>query len=347
MVGKYPGRVGLATGVLRPDARNGLSTAEITLGEIAKSKGLATGFIGKWHLGFVDRMLPRDQGFDEYYGVPHNLDRLETVVFEKEGGMPIYRNGEIVARPADPKRMTELYTREAIRFIESHASRPFFLYLGHAMPHLPLGASENFQGRSARGLYGDVIEELDDSMGRLLNRLDELRLSETTLVMFTSDNGPERKSGGSAGKLRGTKHTVYEGGLRVPLIAWQPKTVPSRVSSDFIAGMDLLPTIASLLGVAPPTGLDGYDMSAILLGKPNARSPRTGLYAKYGYAERTSESFRQLNWKLILGPTPELYNLDDDLAESNNLAESNQEKVAELTRLAIEIRQNTKAAAAK
>ncbi len=336
MTGKYPGRVGLATGVLRPDAINGLAHDEVTLADIAKSKGYRTGCIGKWHLGFVDGMLPMQQGFDEYFGTPHNLDKLETMHFENEGGMPIYRNEKVIERPADPAKMTDLYTQEALRFIQANYEQPFFLYLSHAMPHLPLGASPRFLGKSKRNLYGDVIEELDDSMGQLLATIRNLGIADRTLVLFTSDNGPERKTDGSAGKLRGTKHTVYEGGIRVPFIAWWPTVVPSgRENLDFISGLDLLPTMAALIDAElPETELDGFNMLPVLLGQPDVRSPRSSLYAKYGYRDKRLESIRLAEWKLHLKEPIELYNLDADLSESQNIADAYPGKVAELRKLA-------------
>ena len=194
MTGRYPGRVGLATGVLRPDARNGLASSELTLAEVMKSSDYATGCIGKWHLGFLEGMRPMDQGFDSYYGVLHNLDHFETDLFEKEGGMPVLRGDAVEKRPAVPAEMTGLYTTETIKFIEANHDRPFFLYLGHAMPHIPFDASPRFKGRSARGLYGDAIEELDDSTGRILEALRTAGIAGRTLVIFTSDNGPERRS---------------------------------------------------------------------------------------------------------------------------------------------------------
>jgi len=338
MTGKYPGRVGLATGVLRPDAKGGLAAAEITLAEALKPAGYATGCIGKWHLGFVPGLRPRDQGFDSYYGVLHNLDRFETVVFEKEGGMPVLRGDTVETRPADPAVMTALYTTEALAFIEAHRARPFFLYLGHAMPHLPFDATPRFKGRSARGLYGDVIEELDDSTGKILEKLRALGLAERTLVLFTSDNGPERNTPGRAAPLRGTKHTVYEGGLRVPLLAWWPGRVPAgRECGDFVTALDVLPTLARLAGAPIPAGLDGHDVSPVLLGTPGARSPRTTLYSLYGPTNRRREAFRENHWKLHLGSAPELYDLAADPAESANLATRHPEVVARLTARAREL----------
>jgi arylsulfatase A len=345
MTGRYPGRVGLATGVLRPDAQNGLRSEELTLAEAVKSGGYATGCIGKWHLGFLKGMRPMDQGFDTYYGVLHNLDKFETVVFEKEGGMPILRGDAVEKRPAEPAEMTELYTVEALKFIDAHREKPFFLYLGHAMPHLPFDASPRFKGQSGRGLYGDVIQELDDSTGRILEKLRSSGLAEKTLVIFTSDNGPERKTPGTAAPLAGTKHTVFEGGLRVPCLAWWPGHVPAgRVSQDFIATLDMLPTFAQLSGATLPQDLvlDGFDISPVLLGKADARSPRTTLYSLYGLNRNRKESIRSGFWKLHLSAPPALYDLEADVGETRDVASGHADRVEQLTRLARKIRTETR-----
>jgi arylsulfatase A len=342
MTGKYPGRVGLATGVLRPDAQNGLAGSETTLAEVFKTAGHATGCIGKWHLGFVKGMRPMDQGFDSYYGVLHNLDKFETVVFEKEGGMPVLRGDAVEKRPAVPAEMTGLYTTEALKFIEQHRERPFFLYLGHAMPHLPFDASPKFKGKSQRGLYGDVVEELDDSTGQILDKLRALGLAEKTLVIFTSDNGPERKTPGTAAPLSGTKHTVYEGGLRVPCITWWPGKVPAnRVCDEFVSTLDLLPTFAALVKTSPPSNLDGFDQSDLLLDRLDAKSPRTTLYSLYGYKERRLESMREGRWKLHLSPKPVLFDLKADLSETTDVSAQHPEIAQKLTEAAKGAREAT------
>lgn len=349
MTGRYPGRSGLAVGVLRPDATNGLPGMELTLAEVFKSSGYATGCIGKWHLGFQPGMRPMDQGFDSYYGVLHNLDPVETVVFENEGGMPVLRGDTVERRPAVPAEMTGLYTAEAIKFIEARKDRPFFLYLGHAMPHLPFDASPRFKGKSARGLYGDVVEELDWSTGEILDKLRALGIEGRTLVIFTSDNGPERRQPGSAAPLRGGKHTVYEGGLRVPCIAWWPGKVPAgRVSNDFLSTLDVLPTFASLAGTTlPPTlTLDGADFSQVLLGDAAKAPVRSTLYSLYGFRERRQESIREGFWKLVLNQPPELYQLNNDLPETTNVAGVNPDVVARLQALASKIREETHVTAA-
>ncbi|MDZ4403868.1 sulfatase [Prosthecobacter sp.] len=341
MTGKYPGRLGLATGVLRPDAQNGLAGSETTLAEVFKAAGHTTGCIGKWHLGFVKGMRPMDQGFDSYYGVLHNLDKFETVVFEKEGGMPVLRGDTVEKRPAVPAEMTGLYTAEALKFIEANREKPFFLYLGHAMPHLPFDASPKFKGKSQRGLYGDVVEELDDSTGQILDKLRALGLAEKTLVIFTSDNGPERKTPGTAAPLTGTKHTVYEGGLRVPCIMWWPGKVPAnRVCAEFVSTLDLLPTFGHLVETPPPANLDGLDQLDLFLNA-EAKSRRTTLFSLYGYKERRLESMREGRWKLHLNPKPMLFDLQADVCEMTDVSTQHPEIVQKLTEAAKAIREAT------
>lgn len=323
MTGCYPGRFGLARGVLRPDAMNGVPGSAVTLAEIVKTRGYATGAIGKWHLGFVSGMRPRDQGFDSYFGVLHNLDKVETDFFEAEGGMPVLRGDTVIERPAIPAEMTGLYTQESLAYIEQHANHPFFLYLAHQMPHLPFDASEKFKGTSKRGLYGDVVQELDWSVRQIVEKLKELHLEEQTLILFTSDNGPERKTEGSAKPLQGSKHTVFEGGVRVPLIAWGPSRVPpGRVCEEFVSCLDIWPTLADLAGAdyADVQPLDGISFRDVLLGQRDAVSRRESLFVLYGFRERQLESYRKGRWKLHLSTPPKLYDLSADIAESNDVA---------------------------
>jgi arylsulfatase A-like enzyme len=349
MTGRYPGRSGLATGVLRPDAQNGLRPEEVTLAEVVKPQGYATGCIGKWHLGFLKGMRPMDQGFDSYYGVLHNLDKHETVVFEKEGGMPVLRGDVVEKRPAVPAEMTGLYTTEALKFIEANKAKPFFLYMGHAMPHIPFEPSARFSGQSLRGAYGDTVQELDWSTGEILEKLRSLGLAENTLVIFMSDNGPERKTPATAAPLKGTKHTVFEGGLRVPFIAWWPGHMPAgRVSHDCTLALDLLPTFAKISGATLPADLvlDGRDVSDAWLGKgtPSAGEPRT-LYSLYGLNQRRLESFREGTWKLHLTEPPALYDLEMDLGETRDVAEEHSGIVERLTEGARKIRVETRSPA--
>lgn len=341
LTGRYPGRAGLAAGVLRPGSRHGLGPEEITLGEVARSAGYATGCIGKWHLGFERGMRPLDHGFGSYYGVLHNLDHWETEAFEKEGGMPVLRGDAVEKRPAVPAEMTGLYTAEALRFIRAHQGERFFLYLAHAMPHLPFDASPRFKGKSPRGLYGDVVEELDDSTGQILEELRKRGLAEKTLVLFTSDNGPERRTPGSAGPLRGSKHTVWEGGLRVPFLAWWPGQVPAgKVCSEFLTSLEILPSLAALMGAEVPSGrvLDGGDASGLLLGRPGAASPRQALYSLYGFQANRQEALREGRWKLHLSTPPQLFDLGADLGEAKDLAAVQPEVVQRLSEEARKLR---------
>jgi len=235
--------------------------------------------------------------------------------------------------------MAALYTAEALKVIEQHREQPFFLYLAHAMPHLPFDASPKFKGKSQRGLYGDVVEELDDSTGQILDKLRALGLAEKTLVIFTSDNGPERKTPGTAAPLTGTKHTVYEGGLRAPCIAWWPGKVPAnRVCGEMLTTLDLLPSFARLCETQPSANLDGIDQTDLFLNA-NAKSRRTTLYSLYGYKERRLESFREGRWKLHLTPKTMLFDLQTDLAEQNDVSADHADIVGKLTRLAIGLRE--------
>ncbi|MEO7318803.1 MAG: sulfatase-like hydrolase/transferase [Chthoniobacteraceae bacterium] len=251
------------------------------LAEALKAAGYATGCIGKWHLGFLPGMRPMDQGFDSYYGVLHNLDKFETVMFGKEGGMPFLRGDAVVARPAEPAQMTALYTAEALQFIERHRDQPFFLYLAHAMPHLPLDASPKFKANRRAACMQMWWKSWMTARGRLSTNSAVSGWRKSRSSFSPSDNGPERSTPGTAAPLRGTKHTVFEGGLRVPFLAWWPGKVPAgRVSSDFMTALDLLPTLARLAGTSLPNDRpsDGLDASAQFLGETGAHHLRERLY---------------------------------------------------------------------
>jgi arylsulfatase A-like enzyme len=230
--------------------------------------------------------------------------------------------------------MTELYTAEAVKFIEQNKSRRFFLYLAHTMPHLPLGISDRFRGKSNAGLYGDVIECLDWSVGTILETLRKNELRQKTLVIFTSDNGPEKNTDGSSGPLRGRKHTTYEGGLRVPLIAWGPGLIPTgKTCAELTCAMDLYPTFAQLAGAGRATNhvIDGCDILPLLRGQVGAVSPHKTFFY-YGDGGQL-EAVRSGRWKLFLKAQPELYDLAEDLGESKNLAAQNSNEVAQLRQL--------------
>jgi arylsulfatase A-like enzyme len=267
----------------------GLQSSEITIAKALKGRGYATAIVGKWHLGYQPEYSPLRHGFDQYFGLPYSNDmdrspdaprgRAAFLNPKKEyWNVPLRRGDEIVERPADQTTLTRRYTDEALRFIREKKSQPFFLYFPHTFPHVPLFTSPQFRGRSARGLYGDVVEELDWSVGQVLSTLRSEGLAENTLVFFTSDNGPwltQFEQGGSAGLLREGKGCTFDGGMRVPGIAWWPgKIAPNGTTSELATTMDLFATSLALAGAPFPTDrpLDGMDIRPVLFG--TGPSPR-------------------------------------------------------------------------
>lgn len=294
LTGRYPFRTGL-TGIPAPDgtpAENGLHLpeGEILLGELLVPGGYATGMIGKWHLGHAQsRWLPRHRGFQEYFGILYSNDMRPVELIEGD---------RIVEYPVVQATLTRRFTERALDFIGRNQRRPFFLYLAHVMPHKPLAASEEFYKKSGAGLYGDVIAELDWSVGRVTAKLDELGLSANTLVIFTSDNGAS--VGGSTGGLRGAKGSSYEGGYRVPLIVRWPEKIPAgHVSASHAVTMDLFSTILAAAGVAPPSDrpVDGRDIMPLLTS--DAASPHEAVLGHYGDQVAT---VRDARWKLHVMP---------------------------------------------
>jgi arylsulfatase A-like enzyme len=346
-------------GVFMHYAAAGLPPEEVTLAEMLKARGYGTAIIGKWHLGHLPEYMPDRQGFDQHFGLPYSNDMglAEGVKGGREimlnprveyWTVPLLRNGDVVERPIQQQTLTKRYTEEAIAYIRENRSRPFFLYLAHTMPHLPLFRSKDFENRSAAGLYGDVIEELDWSVGEILNELRASGLDRRTLVVFTSDNGPWTvydQQGGSAGPLREGKGSTWEGGLRVPGIFWSPGRVQPGAVLDIGATLDLTPTIAALTGARLPSDreIDGVDLSPVLLGR--APSPRETFAF---WRDNELYAFRKGPWKAHFftrgvygrGPArvahevPELYNLGSDTGERWNVAEANPDVVRELTALA-------------
>ena len=261
----------METWVHRADSKRGLNPDELTIAELLKQNGYATACIGKWHLGFHEPFLPRQQGFDEYFGLLHNLDPVEIVsTLKGKGGVPLMRNDEIVKRPADPAELTERYTDEAIAFMEREKGNSFFLYLPHTMLHVPLGVSDRFKGTSQFGEYGDAIHELDYNVGRIFDALERLGIEDETVVIYASDNGrgPGRNS---SQKIQGRKLSTYEGGIRVPGIAWGPGLGirSGYESSNLATALDWYPTLATFAGIRIPEGrvIDGRDISSYLTGK--------------------------------------------------------------------------------
>ncbi len=343
--GRYPMRAGIPY-VLGPDDTTGIRPSEVTLAEALKTRGYRTAAFGKWHLGTAPDQLPTANGFDAYYGILYSNDMMPPWV---QTGRPLrlYRNTEPADEyPVDQTTLTRRYTDEAVRFIRASGDRPFFLYLPHSMPHLPIYPSAEFAGRSAGGKYGDVIEELDWSVGQLMGTLGELGLAENTIFIFTSDNGPwsnmpprmydtgldviQRWDAGSTGPLRGAKGTTWEGGHRVPGIVRFPGRIPpATVSTEMASTLDLFPTLLRLAGAEVPADrvIDGRDIWALLADA--GATPHDYLY--YAIGERI-EAVRDTRWKLrIEGDQAELFDLREDPYERFNVAPAHPDVVSRLT----------------
>lgn len=278
--------------VLWPGSPLGLNPDEVTVAEVLKEAGYVTGMVGKWHLGDRPLFSPTNHGFDEYFGVPFSND-MKPYYYQ--------RGEERLEEELDRDQQTQRYTKEALDFIRRKSAEPFFLYLAHTMPHTPLAVSQRLKGKSKRGTYGDVVAEIDWSVGEILNLLRELNIDQQTLVLFTSDNGPwlhRGERGGLATPLRGGKGGTYEGGVRVPCIAWQPGYVPENSKCDEIATtMDILPTFAALGGGNVPTDrtIDGHDIRPLIDGTQDAKSPYDHLLYYFGNELHAVRSGR---WKL-------------------------------------------------
>ncbi|MFH5803627.1 sulfatase [Alienimonas sp. DA493] len=366
MTGCYPMRVA-ERGMVK-QIHPVLHEDEITVAEVLKTRGYATGCFGKWDLAthsqtdFHIDLFPTRQGFDEFFGTPTSNDRFVN----------LYRGEELLERHAEMATLTQRYTDEAIDFIDRHKEEPFFVYIPHTMPHTRLAASPQFKGKSPRGLYGDVIEELDFHVGRLLDYLTEQGLAENTYVLFTSDNGPwlnknknfadgrlPRDHGGSAGPLRSGKVSTFEGGVRVPAILWGPGRVPAGTTCESIAStLDVLPTFAALAGAEPPDDrvIDGEDVRHLFHGEFDRADPDK---AYYYYLRMHLQAVRQGRWKLHLpreqeppavGPfavnrhiapadrvgfeTPFLVDLETDPGETTDVSAAHPEAVTRLLTLA-------------
>jgi uncharacterized sulfatase len=366
LTGRLPIRNGMfatgtltAPGVFMADTPNGLPAGEITIAEVLKTRGYATGLVGKWHLGHRPEFLPMRQGFDEWYGLPYSHDMQMTVPRDKGTDTAAYydpkpeywdvalmRGDTVIERPVDHRTLTRRYTDEAVRFIEAHKGGPFFLYLAHNLPHIPLARSPEFEGRSDAGFYGDVVEELDFSTGRILDTLRSLGLDRRTLVVFTSDNGPwlpYRTHGGSAGPLREGKGTTWEGGVRTPAIFWWPGTIAPATITAMGSAMDLLPTVAALAGAAAPTDrvLDGVSQADVLTtgrGQPRQalfyywdselRAVRKGRYK----AHFVTSGAYGLGAPRTAHDPPLLFDLQVDPGERFDVAAAHPEVVADLRR---------------
>ncbi len=336
LTGRYPTRVGVPR-VLFPKDTTGLPSDELTLAELLKPLGYKTMCVGKWHLGHLPQFLPTSRGFDEYFGIPYSNDMKPT---------PLLHNTETIEEPARQDTLTERYTEHALRFIASAKDSPFLLYFAHTFPHIPLHASSRFRGRSPLGLYGDVIEEIDWSVGEVLAALKKHGVEDRTLVLFSSDNGPWYQ--GSPGRLRGRKGGTWEGGVRVPFLARWPGRIPKgRVCEALTSMMDIAPTFLRLAGAPPPPRpMDGIDIWPLLSGARQELEREALLYFDNIYLQCA----RWGRWKLHVAryntfaynpvpaagrhnfpvDPPELYDLVNDPDESYDVAPENPKIVAEI-----------------
>ena len=353
LTGCYGARISVP-GVYHPASHSGLNPSERTIAECLKDEGYSTMAIGKWHLGDQAEFLPTRHGFDRYFGLPYSNDMQRVSTETGESVMPLLRDDKVAELITDEQQpqLTARYTDEALGFIRENKDRPFFLYFPHTPIHTPIFPGKDFQGKSSNGRLGDWVEEIDWSTGRLLDTLRELKLDKNTLVIFTSDNGPwltKKSDSGSAGPLRGGKGSTWEGGVRVPTLAWWPGKIPAGTTCDSVAGtIDLLPTAVALAGGNLPDKLkvDGRDISTLLFGK-TTESPR---HAHFYFSGFNLQAVRQGPWKLAVtpqgehmgtpppedasGPEPRLYHLENDIAERVNVAAENPEVVSRLKALA-------------
>lgn len=353
MTGCYPRRVGLQTDeqgrwVLFPASVRGLHPEEVTIAEVLKSAGYATACVGKWHLGDQPEFLPTRQGFDEYFGIPYSNDMGQEARPElKYPPLPLVEGEKVVEAEPDQRLLTQRYTERVQSFIRKNAKRPFFVYLPHTMPHWPQYASEKFAGKSANGIYGDSIEEIDWSTGQILDLLDELELREKTLVIFMSDNGGSLRNGASNHPLKGGKGSCDEGGMRVCcLVRWPGRVPAGEECAELITSMDWLPTCARLAGASLPNRtLDGKDVLPLLSGTRDASTPHEAFF--YYWMENL-ECVRSGKWKLRVADRrqresreldqPRLYDLQADVGETTDVAADHPEVVTALLRLAEEAR---------
>jgi arylsulfatase A-like enzyme len=302
LTGCYPNRVGIQ-GALGPKSKVGLNTNEVTIAKMLKSVGYATAIYGKWHLGDAPQFLPRHYGFDEYFGLPYSNDMWphHPTSGTNYPPLPLIEGEKVVQLMPDQTKLTTWYTEHAVAFIQRNKDRPFFLYVPHNMPHVPLFVSEKFKGKSGLGLYGDVIMELDWSVGQIVKALHDAGLERRTLIIFASDNGPWLLYGdhaGSAGPFREGKATTFEGGQRMPCImSWPGRIPPGLVCHELATTMDILPTIARITATGPPPDriIDGQDIWPLISGQPGAKTPHEAFFY---YWDRHLQAVRSGNWKL-------------------------------------------------
>jgi len=362
ITGRYPIRSGMCSDrsrVLFPNSTGGLPSGEITIAEQLKKAGYATAAVGKWHLGHLKPYLPTNNGFDSYFGIPYSndMDRKNAEGLSRKDifwdpkikyfDVPILKDEVIIERPANQHTLTKRYNEAAVKFIKENKDGPFFLYLAHNLPHVPLFASEEFIGKSKRGLYGDVLQEIDHGVGEIIKTLKEMGIDKNTLVVFTSDNGPWLSyddHGGSAGLLHDGKGTTWEGGMRVPGIFWWPGKLKQGVVTDIGSTLDLFTTASHLADIELPSDriIDGVDLTPVLFGSENpARhdiiyyrgqtiyAARMGAY-KLHYITQTAYV---KDTKKTIRKKPLLFNLDVDPSEKYNIAEDHPEIIAEINKM--------------
>lgn len=369
VTGCYHRRIGFA-GAFGPKSKNGIHEDEVTIAEICKQKGYATACYGKWHLGHHPKFLPTNHGFDEYFGLPYSNDMwpfhpdirhlsMEDRI-KRWPHLPLIEGTTVINPKMDGKAqelLTKQYTERAVTFIEENKDQPFLVYLPHSMVHVPLYVSDEFKGKSGAGLFGDVVMEVDWSMGQIMSTLKKHNLADNTLVVFTTDNGPWLSYGdhaGSAAPLREGKGTMFEGGCRVPTLMWWPGKIEAGSACDKLAStIDILPTIAGLIGAdLPDHDIDGKDISPLMFGEKDAESPHEYFYHYYSGGEL--QAVRDQRWKLFFphryrtmdgnpggtggiptkysykNTTTELYDLQNDWSETTNVADDHPEIVERL-----------------
>ncbi|MDB4358625.1 sulfatase [Verrucomicrobiales bacterium] len=354
LTGAYPKRIGMHQNeegkwVLFPGNKQGLNPSEITIAELLKEKGYATACVGKWHLGDQLPFLPTKQGFDSYFGIPFSNDMGMTDRPKpyKYPPLPFLQDDKVIEEEPDQHFLTKRYTEKAIEFIRENKDDPFFLYLPHTMPHWPQYASPQFAGRSANGAWGDTVEEIDWSTGQILDLLDELNLSENTMVVFTSDNGGAANHGAINKPLSGAKGSTMEGGQRVCMLTqWKGRIPAGSECAEISSTLDILPTFAALAGTEPPQDrvLDGKDITPLLTQKEGAKSEYEAFYY---YKLGSLEAVRSGQWKLHLPASKlrgidrskyRLYNVVSDPGESENVVSENESIVNQLKAFATKAR---------
>lgn len=364
MTGRLPVRNGMygdRRGVLFPNSKAGMGQDEITIAKVLQQNGYATGCVGKWHLGAFSPYLPTDHGFDSYFGIPYSNDMSPAQnkgrAAQAYPPTPLIQGNQKIEDEPDQGELTRRYTEQATKFIGEHKNEPFFLYFAHTFPHIPLYTNARFEGSSKRGLYGDVVQEIDWSVGEVLKALRENGLEENTFVIFTSDNGPwltMLEHGGSAGPLKDGKGTWWEGGFRVPAIVRMPGKVAPAINDEIMASMDLFPTFLSMAGINLPKDvvLDGVNQSAMLFEEKT--SARDEVFYWWGselmavrkgpwkYYFKTIQDQYLRTMKIEVPEEPLLYNIQTDISEKFNKAKEHPEIVEQLLRVAEQHKQGMK-----